>query len=133
MVGQQVLSGNSSQQSLGRSPKQAGFWKRILICAVIGFSSGLPLFVFLNLIPAWADSYHLDIKTIGLLTLLQLPYVFKPLWAPFLDFFQFRQYGRRRTWLIVLPLMLVIALGMLGTLRPDSQLSLISAVGICIT
>lgn len=128
-----MLTGNSSQQTLGRSPKQEGFWKRILICAVIGFSSGLPLFVFLNLIPAWADAYDLDIKTIGLLTLLQLPYVFKPLWAPFLDFFQFRQFGRRRTWLIVLPFMLVFALGMLGTLRPDTQLTLISAVGILIS
>ncbi|WP_210009375.1 AmpG family muropeptide MFS transporter [Aquirhabdus parva] len=112
---------------------QSGFWKRILICIVIGFSSGLPLFVFLNLIPAWADAYHLNIKTIGLLTLLQLPYVFKPLWAPFLDFFQFRQFGRRRTWLVILPLLLVIALGTLGTLHPDIQLTLISGLGILIS
>jgi len=87
----------------------------------------------LNLIPAWADAYHLNIKTIGLLTLLQLPYVFKPLWAPFLDFFQFRQFGRRRTWLVILPLLLVIALGTLGTLHPDSQLTLISGLGILIS
>lgn len=132
MASQQASVDNSSQQSSPLS-SQKGFWKRILICTVIGFSSGLPLFVFLNLIPAWADAYDLDIKTIGLLTLLQLPYVFKPLWAPFLDFFQFRQFGRRRTWMIVLPLMLVIALGMLGTLRPDTQLPLISMVGITIS
>jgi PAT family beta-lactamase induction signal transducer AmpG len=133
MANQQVSAEHASQPPSQPLPEKQGFWKRILICTVIGFSSGLPLFVFLNLIPAWADAYHLDIKTIGLLTLLQIPYVFKPLWAPFLDFFQFRQYGRRRTWLIILPLMLVIALGMLGTLQPDSQLPLISLVGIMIS
>ncbi len=128
MASQQISAGHSSNNS-----PQAGFWKRVLICTVIGFSSGLPLFVFLNLIPAWVDAYHLDIKTIGLLTLLQIPYVFKPVWAPFLDFFQFRQYGRRRTWLVILPVLLLIALGMLGSLRPDSQLPLISLIGVIIS
>ncbi len=128
MASQHVSAEHSSNNS-----SQAGFWKRVLICTVIGFSSGLPLFVFLNLIPAWVDAYHLDIKTIGLLTLLQIPYVFKPVWAPFLDFFQFRQYGRRRTWLVILPVLLLIALGMLGTLRPDNQLPLISLIGIVIS
>ena len=80
--------------------RDAGFWKRVLICVIIGFSSGLPLFVFLNLIPAWADGYGLDIKTIGLLTLLQVPYVGKPLWAPFLDWFSLPRVGRRRTWML---------------------------------
>ncbi|MDE2420339.1 MAG: MFS transporter [Gammaproteobacteria bacterium] len=128
MASQQVSAEHSSNNT-----SQAGFWKRVLICTVIGFSSGLPLFVFLNLIPAWVDAYHLDIKTIGLLTLLQIPYVFKPVWAPFLDFFQFRQYGRRRTWLVILPVLLLIALGMLGTLRPDNELPLISLIGIVIS
>jgi len=128
MASQQVSAEHSSNNT-----SQSGFWKRVLICTVIGFSSGLPLFVFLNLIPAWVDAYHLDIKTIGLLTLLQIPYVFKPLWAPFLDFFQFKQYGRRRTWLVILPVLLLIALGMLGTLRPDNQLPLISLIGIVIS
>jgi PAT family beta-lactamase induction signal transducer AmpG len=129
----EYFSQNAAKNSSQPNSDKQGFWKRVLICTVIGFSSGLPLFVFLNLIPAWADAYHLDIKTIGLLTLLQIPYVFKPLWAPFLDFFQFKQFGRRRTWLITLPLMLVIALGMLGTLRPDTQLPLVSLIGILIS
>lgn len=134
MASQQVTAKDSTQSSSLENPSpREGFWKRILICTVIGFSSGLPLFVFLNLIPAWVDAYHLDIKTIGLLTLLQIPYVFKPVWAPFLDFFQFKQYGRRRTWLILLPLLLLIALGTLGSLRPDQQLPLISLIGIVIS
>lgn len=105
----------------------------MLICIVTGFSSGMPLFVFLNLIPAWADSYHLDIKTIGLLTLLQIPYVLKPVWAPVLDLLQVKRFGRRRTWLIILPILLVVSLGSLGGLHPDSQLMQITALGLLIS
>jgi PAT family beta-lactamase induction signal transducer AmpG len=105
----------------------------MLICIVTGFSSGMPLFVFLNLIPAWADSYHLDIKTIGLLTLLQIPYVLKPVWAPVLDLLQVKRFGRRRTWLIILPILLVVSLGSLGGLHPDSQLMQITGLGLLIS
>ncbi len=105
----------------------------MLICIVTGFSSGMPLFVFLNLIPAWADSYKLDIKTIGLLTLLQIPYVLKPVWAPVLDLLQVERFGRRRTWLIILPILLLLSLGSLGGLRPDTQLMAITGLGLLIS
>lgn len=113
--------------------RDAGFWKRVLICVIIGFSSGLPLFVFLNLIPAWADGYGLDIKTIGLLTLLQVPYVGKPLWAPFLDWFSLPRVGRRRTWMMILPVLLVGLLFAIGTLNPTTQMNAVVALGLLIS
>lgn len=110
--------------------RDASFWRRVLICVVIGFSSGLPLFVFLNLLPAWANDFKVDIKVIGFMTLLQMPYAFKWLWAPFLDFFQMGKLGRRRTWMIVLPVLLCAALASLGQLNPATQMPLISLIGV---
>ena len=46
----------------------------MLICVFIGFSSGLPLYVLLTLVPGWLRSEHVDLKAIGLFTLIQFPY-----------------------------------------------------------
>ena len=57
----------------------------MLICVFTGFSSGLPLYVLVTLLPAWLRSEHVDLKAIGLFALIQFPYNWKFLWAPLLD------------------------------------------------
>lgn len=104
----------------------------MLICIFTGFSSGLPLFVFLNLLPAWLDAAHVDIKAIGLMALLQTPYVLKFLWAPLLDHFQLRALGRRRGWMVLLLLALMASLMLMGCLDPAHQLLAISAIGLLV-
>lgn len=109
------------------------FNRRMLICIFTGFSSGLPLFVFINLLPAWLDAAHVDIKAIGLMALLQIPYVAKFLWAPVLDHLRIPGFGRRRGWIIVLSLALMASLCALGSLDPASQLGAISLLGLLTT
>ncbi|MEI6544196.1 MAG: hypothetical protein WCL60_11805, partial [Methylococcales bacterium] len=67
--------------------KQILFNKRMLICILTGFSSGLPLYILISLLPAWLRSDGLDLKAIGLFALIQLPFTWKFLWAPFFDRF----------------------------------------------
>jgi PAT family beta-lactamase induction signal transducer AmpG len=55
---------------------------RILLCIVTGFSSGLPLFVLISLMTAWLREGGVDLKAIGLLALVQFPYIWKFVWAP---------------------------------------------------
>ena len=57
----------------------------MLICVFTGFSSGLPLYLLINLLPAWLRTEHVDLKAIGLFALIQLPYTWKFLWSPLLD------------------------------------------------
>ena len=59
--------------------------RKMLICVFTGFSSGLPLYLLLNLLPAWLRSEGVDLKTIGFFALIQFPYTWKFLWSPFLD------------------------------------------------
>ena len=113
--------------------REAIFNKRMLICIFTGFSSGLPLFVFINLLPAWMNDAHVDIKAIGLMALLQVPYIAKFLWAPLLDHFTIGQFGRRRGWMILLHVLLIIALGLMGALDPATEIGLISVVGITVS
>ena len=57
------------------------FTRRMLICVFTGFSSGLPLYLLLNLVPAWLKTEQIDLKAIGLLSLVQFPYTWKFIWS----------------------------------------------------
>src|SRR6185369_4504746 len=62
--------------------REALFNRRMLICVFVGFSSGLPLYLLINLLPAWLRSEGVDLKAIGLFALIGLPYTWKFLWSP---------------------------------------------------
>ena len=69
------------------SPWRALANRRMLICVLTGFSSGLPLYLLLNLVPAWLKTEGLSLKAIGAFALIQFPYTWKFLWSPLLDRF----------------------------------------------
>ena len=99
----------------------------MLICILTGFSSGLPLYILIALLPAWLRSNGLDLKAIGLFSLIQLPFTWKFLWAPFFDRFS-PPLGRRRGWLIISQLALLLTIPIFGLLRPTLDLGLIIAL-----
>ncbi|MFN9388910.1 MAG: AmpG family muropeptide MFS transporter, partial [Betaproteobacteria bacterium] len=71
------------------------------ICVFTGFSSGLPLYVLLNLVPAWLRTEGISLKTIGAMALIQFPYTWKFLWSPLLDRYVIPLLGRRRGWMLL--------------------------------
>ena len=81
----------------------------MLICILTGFTSGLPLFILISLLPAWLSTSGIDLKTIGLFALIQFPFTWKFIWAPIFDRFSFGM-GRRRGWLIIFQLLLYVAI-----------------------
>ena len=104
---------------------RALFNRRMLICVFTGFASGLPLYLLLNLLPAWLRTEGISLKTIGLMALIQLPYTWKFLWAPFLDRYALPWLGRRRGWMALCQVLLVAMIAGLGWLSPQSDLRLI--------
>ena len=92
--------------------------RKMLICIFTGLSSGLPLYLLLNLLPAWLRSEGVDLKTIGFFALIQFPYTWKFLWSPFLDRYAPPALGRRRGWILLMQIGLLFAIGMLGGLSP---------------
>ena len=63
--------------------------KKIIICFFTGFTSGLPLFILISLLPAWLSDSGLELKSIGLFALIQFPFTWKFIWAPLFDRFYF--------------------------------------------
>lgn len=95
--------------------------QRMLLCIFTGFSSGLPLFILITLVPAWLRSAGVDLKSIGLFALIQLPYTWKFIWAPLFDRY-IPPMGRRRGWMLVTQIALLLTVPVFGYLSPGDNL-----------
>ena len=105
--------------------------KKMLICVFTGFTSGLPLFIIVSLLPAWLMDSGLELKAIALFSFIQLPYVLKFLWAPLFDGFSFSM-GRRKGWLIIFQVLLLASISITGLLDPKSQIMTVAIISTAI-
>ena len=112
--------------------RAALFNRRMLICIFTGFSSGLPLYILLSLLPAWLRSEHVDLRAIGLFALVQFPYNWKFLWSPFVDRYALPAFGRRRGWMLAAQIALLGALPAFGALDPAFDLTAIALLAFVV-
>ena len=94
------------------------FNRRVVAVLFLGFSSGLPLALSGGTLQAWLTVEEVDIKTIGLFTLVGLPYTLKFLWAPLIDRFSVPLFGRRRGWIFVFQSILLILIFAMSMVSP---------------
>jgi MFS transporter, PAT family, beta-lactamase induction signal transducer AmpG len=115
---------------LTRSELQAAiFNRRMLICIFTGLASGLPLYILIQLVPAWLRTEGVGLREIGFFTLVQLPYTWKFLWAPLLDRYSL-PFGRRRGWMLLMQILLLVSVAGIGYWQPMDNLGAIA--GLCI-
>ncbi len=100
--------------------------RRFVVCIFLGFSSGLPLYVMLNLVQLMLRRGGVDLKSIGLFALIQFPYTWKFLWAPLMDRYALPWLGRRRGWMMVMQLAVLLGIAALGTRDAATQLGQIA-------
>ena len=104
------------------------FSKNMLICIFNGFSAGMPLFFIYHLIPAWLRSENIDLKTIGLFSIVGIPYTWKFLWSPIMDRYTPPFLGRRRGWMLVTQIALFVSMFSLGQFDPKENIWLIAYI-----
>lgn len=92
--------------------------RRVLVLGVLGFASGLPLLLTAETLGAWLTHLDLGLATIGVASLVGLPYTVKWLWAPLLDRYPLPFLGRRRGWMLVLQVALAGAIAVMGSIDP---------------
>ena len=98
---------------------------RVAAVLFLGFASGLPLALSSGTLQAWMTVAGVDIKTIGLFSLVGLPYTIKFLWAPMMDRYAPAFLGRRRGWIAITQLAVIGLIAGIGALDPTrSPLSL---------
>jgi PAT family beta-lactamase induction signal transducer AmpG len=96
--------------------------RRLLICLFTGFASGLPLFIIIQLVPAWLRSEGVGLKEIGFFALVGIPYTWKFIWSPLMDRYAPAPMGRRRGWMLITQVLMLASIGFLGYLDPQTQL-----------
>ncbi len=99
---------------------------------MLGFASGLPLALTSGTLQAWMTVENIDLKTIGFFSLVGQAYVFKFLWSPAMDRYTPPFLGRRRGWLIITQILLLIAIAAMGFLEPSTQLRWMAALAVII-
>jgi PAT family beta-lactamase induction signal transducer AmpG len=96
--------------------------RRMLTCVFLGFTSGMPLWVLISLVPAWLRTEGIDLATIGLFSLMTLPYTWKFIWSPLMDRYKPPFLGRRRGWALMTQIVLLASIGVLGQFDPTESL-----------
>ncbi|MDH3756997.1 MAG: AmpG family muropeptide MFS transporter [Gammaproteobacteria bacterium] len=111
----EVQQGRSRRETF----REAILNRRMLICLFTGFTSGLPLYVLIQLVPAWLRTEGVGLAEIGFFALIQFPYTWKFLWSPLMDRFTLPFLGHRRGWMLLTQLALFAFIATLGFIKPD--------------
>ncbi len=115
-----------------KSVLSAIFSKKMGICVVTGFVSGLPLYVLVTLLTGFLRDQQVDLTVIGLFSLISFPYTWKFLWAPLIDRYTVFGIGRRRGWMLLTQLILIPAIGCLGLFDTQNSIGFILAVSFMV-
>ncbi|VAW80757.1 AmpG permease [hydrothermal vent metagenome] len=106
---------------------------RMLVTLLMGFSSGLPLLLTGSVLQAWMTDEGVDLGTIGLFALVGLPYTLKFLWAPLVDRYALPLLGRRRGWLLLIQVCLMVSIAALGWTHPSQHTLPVALAALLVT
>ena len=100
--------------------------KRVATLFFLGFSAGLPILLVFSTLSFWLREAGVSRASIGYFSWIALAYAFKWIWAPFVDRLSIpiltNALGRRRSWLLLSQISIVLAL--VGMAMSDPQINL---------
>ena len=108
------------------------FNRRMVICVFTGLASGMPLYVLFQLVPAWLREGGVSLAEIGLFALVGIPYTWKFVWAPLMDRWVPPFLGRRRGWMLMFQLALLLSIGVLGAFQPSQDTAVIAWIAFAV-
>ena len=103
------------------------------ILLLLGFSSGLPFYLTSKTLQAWMTTAKVDLTTIGFFSLVTLPYSLKFVWAPVMDRYVPPFLGRRRGWVLITQVLLLLAIAAMSLHDPQQGLRMLAINAIAIT
>lgn len=93
---------------------------RLGLLSCLYFSQGLPFGFLSQALPALLRSYEVSLEKIGLVSLVAIPWALKFLWAPLVDHYGSKRFGRRKSWIIPMQVSFMGCLLILGMLDPTT-------------
>lgn len=98
---------------------------RVTILFLLYFSQGLPFGFQATALPVYLRSQGISLAAIGFVSALAAPWLFKPLWAPLVDRYYSKRFGRRKQWIIPLQLSLFLTILLASGISPEKNLVLL--------
>ncbi|HEV7836573.1 MAG TPA: AmpG family muropeptide MFS transporter [Gemmatimonadaceae bacterium] len=105
---------------------------KMAILLLLGFSSGLPFYLTSKTLQAWMTTAKVDLATIGFFSLVTLPYSLKFVWAPIMDRYVPPFLGRRRGWVLITQVLLLLAIAAMSLHDPQLGLKALAVNAIAI-
>jgi PAT family beta-lactamase induction signal transducer AmpG len=105
---------------------------KMLAMLALGFASGFPFYVVREVLKAWLTDANVDLGTIGLFSAVALPYTWKFIWSPAMDGYTPPFLGRRRGWMLMTQVGLLILIAGMGQLDPTKSLKMMALVAFAI-
>lgn len=106
--------------------------RRVMAVLLLAFSSGLPIVLTGSTLQAWYTVAGVNLMTIGALTLVGQPYIYKFLWAPLFDRFVPFRLGRRRSWILLMQILLGAGLAAMAFLNPAHTPILLACAALAV-
>lgn len=100
------------------------------VILLLGFSSGLPLALTSGTLQAWMAVENVELSTIGVFTLVGLPYTLKFLWAPIMDRYVPPLLGRRRGWILITQLGLILGIAAMARTSPTEATWMMASLAL---
>ena len=88
--------------------------RRLQVLGLLSVSSGMPLGFVFSTLQIFLRGAGVDLRTIGALSAVSLPWSFKFLWSPLVDRYALPRPGRRRSWVLLAQLALALTFGALA-------------------
>jgi MFS transporter, PAT family, beta-lactamase induction signal transducer AmpG len=107
--------------------------RKMLTILCLGLASGIPLGIVLTVLQAWMTKSGIDLKTVGLAVLVQMPYTWKFVWSPLMDRFVPPFLGRRRGWMLVSQVLMIVSIVAMGQFDPAHAIVPILALATLIS
>jgi PAT family beta-lactamase induction signal transducer AmpG len=100
--------------------------RKMAVLLFLGFSSGLPLYLTSKTLQAWMTTEQVSLAAVGAFSLVSLPYSLKFIWSPLLDLFVPPFLGRRRGWLVLIQIALIVAIAWMSLQNPKQAIQLLA-------
>ena len=102
----------------------------------LGFTSGLPFLLILSTLSLWLTESGISKTQIGLFSWVTIAYTLKFLWSPLVDHCKIpilcRMLGLRRGWIVAAQISISIAIFLLGSINPATNLGLAAFAALLI-
>ena len=112
------------------------FDRRMLRILLLGAISGFPWVIIGSSLSLWLKEDGLSRSTIGWAGLIFAVYAFNYLWAPLIDRVRIpwltNKVGHRRSWIIIMQLIILLSLIFWNFVDPTKNLALVISIGLII-